>query len=397
MSGRVIIVGGGIGGLCASIALRQAGIETVLYEQAERFSEVGSGIQVWVKGMAALGQLGVAEQVRAVGADVNLHQFFTAGGAPLYRADLAAFAHEYGAPAPVMVSRTGLVDALLTGVDMTTVRLGRRVTDVRQDDAQVTVTLDDGSEDTGALLIAADGINSATRTRLFPEVRVRTASYRYARSLVTHPAPFGANTFSMFFGRGNRIAIGDCGNGELYWLVGLKKPTVPLDGDNGNLKADLLRRFRSFPEGIASVIEATDPAALIHHAVRDVEPIPTWGKGRIFLLGDSAHATTPNLGRGSGQAMLDAITLSALLRTTDLTDNDQLARVLADYSGRRKPEAEALQRTSWSIGNITSWDSIAMTTARNFIMRTIAGRKQIAGIRAQFAEASTLTAATSGG
>lgn len=389
MSNRVIILGGGIGGLCASIALQQAGIETVLYEQAERFSEVGAGIQVWVKGMAALQELGVADQVRASGADVNRHQFFTAAGSPLYHADLDAMAREHGAPTPVMITRTALIDALTTGVDMTTVRLGRRVTSVRQDDAQVTVTLDDGSEDTAALLIAADGINSIMRTRLFPEVRVRTAGYRYARSLVRHPAPFGPNTFSMFFGRGNRIAVGDCGNGELYWLVGLKKPTVPLSGDNHDLKADLLRRFRSFPEGIASVIDATDAADLIHHTVRDVEPIPTWGKGRIFLLGDAAHATTPNLGRGSGQAMLDAIELGALLRT-DLSDSTRIAHALAAYSARRKPEAEALQRTSWSIGNITSWDGVTTTAARNLVMRTIVGRKQIADIRDQFAQAAVL-------
>ncbi|HMR50702.1 MAG TPA: hypothetical protein PKE40_15680 [Arachnia sp.] len=93
--------------------------------------------------------------------------------------------------------------------------------------------------------------------------------------------------------------------------------------------------------------------------------------------------------------MLDAIALGALLRTADLSDPGRLARVLADYSARRKPEAEALQRTSWSIGNITSWDSLTMTTARNLIMRTVAGRKQIAGIRKQFAQASTLTGATS--
>lgn len=195
----------------------------------------------------------------------------------------------------------------------------------------------------------------------------------------------------MFFGRGNRIAIGDCGNGLLYWLVGLKKPTVPLGGDRNVLKVDLLRRFDAFPEGVASVIEATAADTLIHHTVRDLEPIETWERGRIFLLGDAAHATTPNLGRGSGQAMLDAIALADFLRSTDLTDSGELAHVLKAYSRSRKPEAEALQKTSRSIGNITCWDSAVMTTVRDLIMRTVAGRRQVAAISAQFAEAARMS------
>ncbi|WP_166981043.1 FAD-dependent monooxygenase [Paramicrobacterium fandaimingii] len=392
MSGKVIILGGGIGGLCASIALRQAGVDAVVYEQAKQFDEVGAGIQVWVKGMEALRQLGVADAVRSAGAEVRAHRFFNAAGTPLYSADLAGFARQHETPMPVMISRAALVGSLAAGVDSETVHLGRRIVSVEHASDSVTVTFEDGTSDQADLLIAADGINSMTRCQLFPDVRIRTASYRYVRSLVAHPAPVGQNVFAMFLGRGNRIAVGDCGDGMLYWLVGMKNPTVPLDGDPGRLKADLLRRFASFPEGIASVIDATPADTLIHHTVRDLDPIARWGKGRVILLGDAAHATTPNLGRGSGQAMLDAITLADLLRTADLTDAGQLGRVLDTYSRVRKPEAEQLQRTSRSIGNITSWSSPVMAMSRDVIMKTIAGRRQIAGIERQFAETAAIRA-----
>lgn len=387
MTGKVIIIGGGIGGLCAAIALQRAGIQVVVYEQANQFSEAGAGIQVWVKGMQALRHLGVADAVRDAGAEVHQHQFFNADGVPLYSADLAGLARDYGAPAPVMLARSALVDALATGVDVgTTVRFGHRITTVEQDEQKARVRLADGESDEADLVIAADGINSIVRQRLFPAARIRTASYRYVRSMVEHPAQFGANVFAMFFGRGNRMAVGDCGSGKLYWFVGLKKPTVPLGGDLGLLKADLLSRFDSFPRPIASVIEATPAASLIHHTVRDLQPINTWGRGRVFLLGDAAHATTPNLGRGSGVAMLDAVTLAGLLGGTDLRDAGQLAMALEAYSHSRRSEAHALQKASWRIGNITSWETVLMTQARDLMMRTVVGRRQVADIGEQFAQ-----------
>lgn len=391
MAQKAIIIGAGIGGLCAAIALRRAGIRVVVYEQAERFSEVGAGIQVWVKGMQALHVLGVADAVRDAGAEVHRHQFFNAEGVPLYSADLAGLAREHGAPAPVMITRSALIEALAGGVDIeNTVRFGHHVTAVEQDGEKVRVRFTGGGADEADLLIGADGINSMVRRELFPEVRIRTASYRYVRSLVEHPGPAGNHVFAMFFGRGNRIAVGDCGDGTLYWLVGLKTPTVPLGGDLDELKADLLRRFGSFPSGIASVIDASPPETLIHHTVRDLQPMNTWGRGRVFLLGDAAHATTPNLGRGSGVAMLDAVVLAELLGATDLTEAGQLARALDAYSRSRRPEAHALQRTSWRIGTITSWDNAVMTRARDVMMRTVVGRRQVADIGEQFAQAAAL-------
>lgn len=94
--------------------------------------------------------------------------------------------------------------------------------------------------------------------------------------------------------------------------------------------------------------------------------------------------------------MLDAVALADLLRDTDLTDSGRLARVLDHYTQVRKPEAETLQKASWTIGNISSWDSPLMARARDIIMRTVAGRKQIAGIRAQFAEAAAMSGAVGG-
>lgn len=383
--GRVIILGAGIGGICASLAFAKAGIDYELYEQAPEFTDAGAGIQVWVKGMHALEQLGVAQKVHDSGAEVRLHQFFNARGRALYRVPLQDFAAQYSTPLPVMITRRALIAALSGAVDSNAVHFGKKAIDVQEDRDGVVVRFADHTEVRGDLLVAADGINSHVRKKTLPNVRIRTAGYRYARSLVRHEHPFGDNSFTMLLGHGNRFAVGDCGNGDLYWLVGIKKPTLDLDAPKDLLKRDLLSRFRSFPEGVASIIEHTEPEDLIHHTVRDVEPIDRWGAGRIILLGDAAHATTPNLGRGSGEAMLDAIALSQLLEGVDLHDRARIEAVTTAYSAQRKPEAEQLQKTSWSIGNITSWQSPVMVTTRDLIMRTVAGRKQIQNIEEQFA------------
>lgn len=382
---KVIILGVGIGGICASIAFARAGIDHELYEQASGFTDAGAGIQVWLKGMRVLERLGVADHVRQSGASVHLHQFFNQKGQPLYQVPLAELAERYAAPTPVMITRTALIGALSSAIDSANVRFGKKAIDVQEDQDGVTVHFADGHEARGSLVIAADGINSRIRKKILPDVKIRTAGYRYARSLVRHDPPFGANNFTMLIGRGNRFAVGDCGDGQLYWLVGLKKPTIPLDGSKDLLKQDLLRRFRFFPDGVASIIERTPAEELIHHTVRDLEPIDRWGKGRIILLGDAAHATTPNLGRGSGEAMMDAVLLADLLVNANVRDRADIERITVEYSQQRKPGAEQLQKTSWSIGNITSWQSPIMATTRDIIMRTIAGRKQNQNIEAQFA------------
>lgn len=383
--GKVIILGAGIGGICAALAFAKAGINYELYEQAPEFTDAGAGIQVWVKGMRALEQLGLAGEVRGSGSDVRLHQFLNANGRPLYDVPLAEFAARYSSPLPVMITRHHLIAALSGAVESSTVSFGKKAVDVQENQDGVIVRFDDGTETHGDLLIAADGINSKVRQKILPTIKIRTAGYRYARSLVRHEHPFGNNSFTMVIGRGNRFAVGDCGNGVLYWLVGLKKPTLGLDAPKDLLKKDLLSRFRSFPEGVASIIEHTEADELIHHTVRDVEPIERWGSGRIILLGDAAHATTPNLGRGSGEAMVDALVLSELLAGADLRDRARIEDITARYSSRRKPEAESLQKTSWTIGNITSWDSPLMAFTRDIIMRTVAGRKQNQNIEEQFA------------
>ncbi|MEV0245749.1 FAD-dependent monooxygenase [Nocardia sp. NPDC050712] len=383
-NGRVIILGGGIGGLCASIAFQKVGIEATVYEQAPAFGTVGASLQVWVKGMKAFAELGLADEIRARGAQVHRQQFFNQHGTPLYHAQLAEMARKHNAPMPVMIRRSEVIETLAGSADLGPVEFNHRATAVDQDDTGVTVTFENGRQERADLLVAADGINSRTRQAIFPDVEILTANYRIVHAVAEHEPPCGANNFTLYFGRGTRIAIKDCGSNHIFWAAALRNPTVGIDEPNELVKHDLRNRFGVFPQPVQDLIAATPPAAMLHHDVRALGPMPAWSKGRVVFLGDAAHAVTPNLGRGASEAIVDAIALARGIVPIDLSDNAALAAVLAEYETRRRPESTALQQESWRIGTISSWRGYTMTKARDLMMKTIVGQKQVAKIESEF-------------
>ncbi|MBH0775484.1 FAD-dependent monooxygenase [Nocardia bovistercoris] len=383
-NGRVIILGGGIGGLSASIALRKVGIDATVYEQAPAFGTVGASLQVWVKGMKAFAELGLADEIRRRGAEVHRQQFFNQHGTPLYHAPLADLARTYGAPMPVMIRRSEVIETLSTAPDLGPVVFDHRATRIDQDDTGATVTFENGRRERAELVIAADGINSRTRQAILPEVKILTAGYVIVHAVAQHEPPCGANNFSLFFGRGTRIAIKDCGNDHIFWAAALRDPAVAIGEPNELVKYDLLRRFSVFPEPVHNLIRATAANAMLHHEVRALGPMPTWSSGRVAFLGDSAHAVTPNLGRGASEAIVDAIVLARQLVPIDMRDRGALAGALAVYETARRPESSALQKESWKIGTISSWQGFAATKARDLMMKTVVGRKQVAKIHGEF-------------
>ncbi|MFC9993922.1 FAD-dependent monooxygenase [Nocardia sp. NPDC127526] len=383
-NGRVIILGGGIGGLSASIALRRVGIVAPLFEQAPAFGTVGASLQIWVKGMKAFAELGLADEIRRRGAEVHRQQFFNQNGTPLYHAPLAELAEMYGAPLPVMIRRSDVIETLAGSPDLGPIQLNHRAVSVEQDAEGVTVTFENGRVERAELLIAADGINSQTRQKIFPQVELRTASYRLVHAVARHEPPFGANRFTLLFGRGNRIVIKDCGNNHIFWVAGLATPTLSLDESNDVVKQDLVRRFEVFPEPVRELIADTPPEVMLHHGVRALGPMPAWSSGRIVFLGDSVHAVTPNLGRGASEGIVDAIVLAGQILPIDLRDRAALGRALSAYEAARRPETEALQKASWKIGTISSWESYAATKARDLMMKTVVGKQQVARMHNEF-------------
>jgi FAD-dependent urate hydroxylase len=371
---RALIVGGGIGGLSAALALQRSGLSVTLFEEAREPREVGTGIGVWINGMSGLRQLGAEAPVTAAGAHVEFMDFRSRRGKLVARVPTGELSRKHGVAAPIVVRRPDLLAALREPLPDAVVQLGSTCVGFEEDAEGVTVNFADGREERGAFLIGADGIDSTIRQTLRPQARPRYAGYQYLRALTEFSHPLvGENTLTLTLGPGDRFGLSPVAPGWLYWFAVILVPAGRGDLPGGR-KQELLDRFSSFAPPILEVIESTHEESILPNDIRDIEPFSPWGSGRVTLMGDAAHATTPNGGRGAGEAIEDAITLAGSLASAKFDDAGGVVAALRNYEAEREQATAKIQTQAWRVGRIFSWRSRPATRLRNAAFRTVVGR-----------------------
>ena len=325
----MIVVGGGIGGLSAAVGLRGAGHEVVVLERAPRVDPVGTGITLFANAMRALASLGLRDAVAARGAAARCSAILTSAGRELVQVPTDLL------EGTIAIHRGDL--QVVLGEAAGEVRLGADVTAVEQNAGGVIVRTASGGEEGGDLVVGADGLGSVVR-RAIADARRRYAGYTAWRGV--SPVAIESGRLSESWGIGERFGLVDIGGGRTYWFATKNAQEAEPD-EPGGRKAEIQRRVSGWHEPIASVVQAADENGILRNDVYYLDPLQRWSSGRIVLLGDDAHATTPGVGQGAAQAIEDAVVLARRL-----AHDDEPASALAAYEAIRRPRARAVLKLS---------------------------------------------------
>ncbi|MBA3442946.1 MAG: FAD-dependent monooxygenase [Pyrinomonadaceae bacterium] len=357
-----IVVGGGIGGLCTAIALRQIGVETVVYEQTERLSQAGAGLTLWANAIKGLRKLGIADAVIEAGAKIERGEIRTAGGRTLSRSQPGELEGLFGEPT-VAIHRADLHDILLSALAANTLRLGAKCVRVEQEQEGVVVGLTGGRSERADLVIGADGVHSMVRQQLFPDVRLRYSGYTAWRGVVATKDESALGLTSESWGRGSRFGIMRINKARVYWFATANAPAGRMQ-TAAERKSFLQERFVGWHHPVEHLIEATPAEEILHSDIHDLKPLKRWSEGRVVLLGDAAHPTTPNMGQGACMAIESSLVLARCL-----SRESNLADALKCYEAERMPRTRWITEQSWKIGRVGQLENPLLRAARDFLIR----------------------------
>ena len=357
---RAVILGGGIGGLAAAIALRRVGVESLVLEQAPAIREVGAGLSLWSNAVVALRELGVEEKVVACGSVFETFSSRTSSGRPIAESNFANLAREAGAPC-VCIHRAVLQRILLDELDPASVRTGTRC--ICFEDS--TAILESGERIEADFLIGADGINSVIRRQLHGEEAPRYEGATCWRGICDPSELLPARTSLLVLGPGTQFGAVPCGSGLVYWFLAKNAPRGTVQ-----TKADALAACHDWAAPVLDFIQATPEEAVLQNDIVDRKPLKAWGRGRVTLLGDSAHASTPNLGQGACQAIEDAVTLADCVR-----GNPNIEQALRTYERQRISRTTMIVNDSWRAGQLLQTERPLLAAFRDWFSVSSIGQR----------------------
>jgi salicylate hydroxylase len=317
---QAVVVGGGIGGIAAAVALTQAGIDVQVHEQARQLTEVGAGVSLAPNGLLMLERLGVGDGIRRLGVRYAASQLRLPDGRPVPHEpyQFAVAGQNIG------IHRADLLALLAGQLPPGTVRTGHRCTDFRQEDAgdngSATVVFADGSTASADVVIGADGIHSVLQGFVVAPAEPVFSGVVAYRGLVPSLSEYPAGTIRMWMGEGKHFLVFPVRAGQLLNYVGFVSSGTAVreswsaQGDPAALAA----HFAGWDPLIGQVIAAiSGPGGSgFQWGMYDRAPLPRWSSGRLTLLGDAAHPMLPHLGQGVNQALEDAVALATLLGAT---------------------------------------------------------------------------------
>jgi 2-polyprenyl-6-methoxyphenol hydroxylase-like FAD-dependent oxidoreductase len=351
------IVGGGIGGVAAAVALHQAGIDATVYERSPQLREVGAGMMLWPNATRVLRGLGLLEDVLARSGSSTHFLVRASSGAVLMNIALG----KLDVPALCM-RRSDLLTVLLGTLPPGSIRLGHKLDKLEQSKEKVRLSFAGGLVAEHDAVIGADGIRSRVRAELFGPSDPIYRGYAVWRGVAPydgHAIFPGAN--SETWGAGKRFGILNTGPAMFTWYAAVNVPPHHPDGRVGRQR-ELQEAFVGWHEPIADLIGATNDDQIMKNGAYDLVPLRRWGERRVTLLGDAAHPCTPNLGQGGCMALEDA---AVLAKCFALETEPEFA--LRRYETLRRTRTRHIQQRSRLMGEIAQWENRIVVAGRRVV------------------------------
>jgi 2-polyprenyl-6-methoxyphenol hydroxylase-like FAD-dependent oxidoreductase len=358
----IAIIGAGIGGVAAGVALRQAGFDVKVFEKAGQLREAGAGMSLWPNGTGVLRQLGLLAAVANHGQS-GIHF--------LVRSQTGEVLMEIGTAKAEMpticVHRAHLLRILADALPRECLALGHELADIQFAGDKVQLKFTNGEELICDGVVGADGIHSRMRGRLMCPGKPVYRGYAIFRGIADVAEDFSIGHNSESWGEGSRFGTLAIGDNKVCWYATINSATPLQHADWPKERLEQL--FSRWHHPIPELIAATAPSDIMMSMACDRQPARSWSNGPATLLGDASHALTPNLGQGACMAMEDALVLANCLKR-----RRSVAASFRLYEATRYPRVRnAIWRSRW-LGQVGQWENRAVVAVRNAVTRVLPGR-----------------------
>ncbi|HLV24083.1 MAG TPA: FAD-dependent monooxygenase [Moheibacter sp.] len=358
---KIAIIGAGIGGLTAGIMLEKLGFEIEIYEAADSVRGIGAGMGLASNAIKAFEYLGMDAGVMAISNHLRDFEISDQNGKTILSADTERIKRSYETD-NFAVHRADLHRYLSGKISSGKIYLNKKLIQIIQEKEKVKIEFEDGTNGFSDFVIGADGVNSQVRQALIPNSEPRYAGYWCWRATVDYD-------FDEFFksnevwGKNGRFGITPLTGKRIYWYACINselKDGIPDFGLN-----ELKERFKDYFPKVRKILDLTKEENLISTPIVDLKPIAQFHFGRILLVGDAAHATTPNMGQGACMALEDV----AVLQDELLKNDWEIA--FKNYEKRRLKRTHYITKTSWKAGKVAQTDNDWMIFLRNNLLRIL--------------------------
>ncbi|BCU53004.1 NAD(P)-binding protein [Staphylococcus auricularis] len=355
---KIAIVGAGIGGLTAAALLYEQGHEVKVFEKNPQIKAIGAGIGIGNNVLEKLGNHDLAKGIKNVGQlvrelEIRDHKDTLLSGIQFKKNTVN-----------LTMKRQDLIEVIQSYVPDDAIYLNHLVTQVDNGDMKVTLHFSAQESETFDLCLGADGLHSEVRNQVTKDAKVQYQGYTVFRGMV-EDMPFKADQVATeYWGSKGRVGIVPLLNNQAYWFIAINTKERDLTVQSYG-KPHLQARFNHYPDRVRAVLDKQSETDILHHDMYDLKPLKTFVYQRTILLGDAAHATTPNMGQGAGQAMEDAIVLNQCLASYDFQ------QALERYDKLRVKHTAKVIKRSRRIGKIAQMRNGLMVGARNTIAKRI--------------------------